>query len=190
MAYPKSESALLLIDWQRGFDDHARWGGTRNNPAAEDNAARLLRAWRDRGRPVFHVRHLSKDKNSPLSESNPGSAMKSALAPMPGEPLTTKHVNSAFIGTNLDQTLREAGIGALTICGLTTDHCVSTTVRMAANLGYDVVLAEDAAATFDRKSPDGDLIPAATVHAVHLASLHAEFCSVRTTSAILDRASH
>src|SRR4051812_33129605 len=162
--------ALLLIDVQRGLDDAARWGTERNNPGAEANIARLLAAWRGAGLPVFHAVHDSIDPDSPLRPASPGNAVKPEAAPLPGEPVVRKDVNSAFIGTNLDLLLRRAGIGSLLVAGLTTDHCVSTTIRMAANLGYAVAVAADACATFDRPGPDGARYPAALVHEIALAS--------------------
>ena len=52
-----------------------------------------------------------------------------------GEVVIHKGVNSAFIGTDLERVIKGRDIRTLLVAGLTTDHCVSTTTRMAANLG-------------------------------------------------------
>lgn len=176
-------AALILIDIQAGFDD-PKWG-PRNNPGAEHNAGRLLLAWRAAGRPVFHIRHASQNPASPLHPSRPGFRFKSLVAPQDGEPVITKNVNSAFIGTTLEEQLRARGIRELVIVGLTTPHCVSTTTRMAGNLGYVVYLVSDATAAFQLTSPDGTLCDAETVHRVSLTTLHAEFAEVVDTESIL-----
>jgi nicotinamidase-related amidase len=179
-----SASALLLIDVQQGFDDLAYWGA-RNNPGAEANMARLLASWRAGGRPVFHVKHNSRNPRSPLHPANAGNAIKPGVAPVPGEPVFEKDVNSSFIGTDLEARLRQAGVTDLVIVGLTTPHCVSTTTRMAGNLGFNVRLVSDATAAFDWKAHDGRKIPAEEMHYQALAPLHGEFAEVVTTDAVL-----
>lgn len=176
-------AALVLIDVQDGFKDP--FWGKRNNPGAEAAVARLLAGWRKAGRPVFHVQHLSRSPASPLRPGQPGVELMTEARPVPGEPVIQKHVNSAFIGTDLEARLRAAGLTKLVMAGYCTDHCVSTSARMAANLGFEVTLAEDACVAFDRKGFDGRLYPADEVHRVSLASLMGEFCAVASSSDLL-----
>jgi nicotinamidase-related amidase len=180
-------AALVLIDIQAGFDNPV-WGD-RNNVQAEANAARLLAAWRDAGAPVIHIRHVSREPGSPLGPG-PGSAFKAEVTPLPGESVFEKSVNSAFIGTGLEDHLRAQGIDRLVICGLTTPHCVSTTTRMAANLGFDVRLAHDACASFAgnaRTDWAEGLAPldAQAIHTTAVSHLHGEFATALSTDAVL-----
>jgi len=177
------KAALLSIDVQKGFDDPS-WG-LRNNPDAEAKIALLLSVWRKNGFSVIHVQHCSVEPNSPLRPESPGNEFKDVAMPHPGEKVFTKTVNSAFIGTRLEEYLQENGIESLVIAGLTTDHCVSTSTRMAGNLGFDVTLVSDATATFDRKGEDGSYYSADQIHKIHLASLNGEFCTVLTTNELL-----
>ena len=172
------------MDIQKGFDNIPYWGGQRNNPAAELRAGELLQLWRKYQLPVFHVQHCSTNPVSPLHETNSGNAFKDLTAPVQGEEVIRKNVNSAFIGTGLQSRLDSAAITTLVIVGLTTDHCISTTVRMAGNLGYETFLVADATATFNKKGPDGQNYSAELIHETALASLHKEFAAIVTTDFI------
>jgi nicotinamidase-related amidase len=176
--------ALILIDIQKGFDDIVYWGGQRNNLNAEKNAADLLKLWREKGLPVFHIKHCSSIPTSPLHEANEGNEFKEIVKPLDKEPIIKKNVNSAFIGTTLKEQLDDAKITTLVIVGLTTDHCVSTTTRMAGNLGFNTLLVSDATAAFNKIGPDGKNYPAELIHETALASLHKEFAEVVTTDFI------
>ena len=102
------------------------------------------------------------------------------MKPIGGEPIIKKNVNSAFIRTDLKEQLDNLKITKLVIVGLTTDHCISTTTRMAGNLGFDTFLVSDATATFNRKGLEGQNYPAELVHATSLASLNNEFATIVT----------
>ena len=174
---------LLLLDVQQGFD--APTWGRRNNPEMEDHIADLLDAWRSTHRPVIHLKHMSTDPSSPLRPDHPGNEFKVETAPAPGERVIEKRVHSGFIGTTLEAELRATGYDTLVIVGLTTNHCVSTTARMAANLGFDTWVVSDATATFDRMGPDGIRYPAELVHAMALSDLHREFATIIDTDSVL-----
>ena len=176
---------LVVIDVQRAFDDPA-WG-ERNNPGAEAKVAEAIAGWRERGAPVIHVRHRSAEPEGTFVPGTPEFEFKPEAQPLDGEPVITKDVNSAFIGTDLEERLRADGVTAVALVGLTTDHCCSTTARMAGNLGFDTWVLGDAMATFERRSPEGELIDAETMHRTALASLHDEFAEVLDTEAALAR---
>jgi nicotinamidase-related amidase len=169
------------------MDDIDYWGGERNNPDAEKNAARLLHFWRENQLPLFHVQHCSTNPKSPLAEGKPGNKIKEIVKPANGEPVIRKTVNSAFIGTDLKQRLDQNKITKLVIVGLTTDHCVSTTTRMAGNFGFDTYLISDATATFNKLGVDGKKFSAETIHETALASLNEEFAKVLRTDELLDQ---
>lgn len=184
-----TKPALLLIDIQAGLDHPTHWGTQRSTPTFETNIPRLLAAFRERQYPVLHVAHYSTSPQSPLHPTNnpTGVEFKDIARPANSEPIFTKNVNSAFIGTELEAAIRTLGVKELFISGLTTDHCVSTSTRMAANLGVvgdegKIYLIGDATATWSKGGFDAE-----TVHAVNLASLNGEFADVVKTDSVLER---
>ncbi|MDP4262418.1 MAG: cysteine hydrolase family protein [Bacteroidota bacterium] len=176
--------ALILVDIQKGFENIEYWGGQRNNPDAELRASEMLKIWRTHHLPIFHIRHCSTIPTSLLHETNAGNEFNDLVTPLAGEPIIIKHVNSAFIGTDLQTQLDIDDITTLVIVGLTTDHCISTTTRMAGNLGYETFLVADATATFNKKGLDGQNYPAELIHETALASLNKEFATIVTSDII------
>jgi nicotinamidase-related amidase len=173
-------TALIPIDVQQAFDL-----STSSNPAMEANGLRLLAAWRAAGLPLLHVRHDSVEPASPFRPDCPGNALREGFQPLGDEPLVTKSVNAAFIGTDLDLRLRRLGVEQVVLFGMTTDMCVSTSARVASNLGYRTVVVGDATACYELAGPDGETVSATAVHRAHLATLHAEFGRVVDTDAVL-----
>lgn len=155
-----ADAALLVIDVQQGFQISDYWG-PRNNPAADDNIALILQAWKAAERPIVIVHHDSADPDSPLTPSHPGNALKKYVAAAKPALVVAKNVNSAFYGTpDLHAWLQEREIGQLFIVGIQTNMCCETTARMAGNLGYEVFFVADATHTFDLKSDEGDRMTA------------------------------
>jgi hypothetical protein len=66
---------------------------------AEANAAELLKIWRDKKFPFFHIKHCSFNPNSPLNEGNEGNGFKDIVAPIDGEPTIRKNVSSDATAT-------------------------------------------------------------------------------------------
>lgn len=177
---------LLVIDVQKGFLDETLWGGKRNNKDAEEICARLITHWRDRKFPIIHIKHTSTNPKSALHPSQDGCEFNKYAMPIAGELIIEKNVNSAFIGTDLKAVLDAKNVSSIVIIGLTTDHCVSTTTRMAGNYGYEVFLISDATATFDKTGVDNKTVfPAELVHDTALASLNGEFATVLNSDELM-----
>ncbi len=187
MTLDLGQAVLLPIDIQRGFDD-PRWP-QRWNPDFEANALALIARWRASGRPIIHVRHDSVEPGSPFTPGRPGNAFRPGFEPHAGEPVVSKSVNSAFIGTDLDLRLRRLGAETVVAFGISTDMCVSTTIRTGANFGWKMVLVADASDCFDLPDGRGGTIPGRAIHDAHVATLVYEFCDVVGTAELLPLAS-
>lgn len=186
MKLKKKNPALVLIDVQKAFLDEEYWGGNRNNKSAEIICGKILKKWRELNLPVFHIRHSSTNPNSKLYESNEGFEFNENVIPLDKESVISKNVNSAFIGTDLKEQIDKFGIKTLIIVGITTNHCVSTTVRMAGNFGYETYLISDATATFDRMGVNGQNFDSETIHQTTLANLNEEFATVWTYEKLME----
>jgi nicotinamidase-related amidase len=134
---------------------------------------------------VYHIRHDSTEAASHYRPGQPGNDFKDETQPAAGEVVIVKRTNSAFIETDLESRLRQANQTLLVVTGVITNNSVEATVRMAGNLGFDTFLVEDAAFTFGRKDWHGTWRTAEEVHAMSLANLDGEYCSVVRTNEIL-----
>jgi nicotinamidase-related amidase len=184
---PIDTTALIVIDVQKAFDIWAAKGLRRNNAGAEARIAELLTLFRRKRAPIFHSRHAGIGPNSSFRPEGPGYPVREEAQELPGEPVVVKHVNSGFIGTDLDEQLKSGEIRTVVIVGATTNHCVETTTRMAGNLGYDAKLVRDATWTFERTGPDGDKHSAESIHAMTLCNLSEEFAEILTTADVIMR---
>jgi len=176
-------TALLIVDVQNAIDD-PKWG-PRNNPGAEERIHLLLTAWRRAGWPIIHIRHDSTNAVSPYRPGQPGNDFKPVVAPLPDEIVVSKRTNSAFIGTELHQRLKDMGIDALIACGVLTHNSLEATVRNAGNLGFRVFAPADCCWSVDKKDLRGKLWSAEDVHQLSLAHMHGEYATVTTAQDVL-----
>ena len=175
--------ALIIIDMQKAMANPA--AGTRNNPEAEGRIAALLQAWRARGAPVVHVRHMSRTPGSLFWPGQPGAEFQESLQPLPNEHVVEKNVPDVFANSGLERWLHARGIRTLVLVGVSTNISVESSARSAGNLGFDTVVVSDATFAFARKDYDGTARSADEVHAMSLANLDGEFATVVTSASLL-----
>jgi len=170
-------TALVIIDMQRDFLEPGGFGESLGNDVALLNAAvapcrALLDAARRLGMLVVHTREGHRpdlsdaprakvERGAPslrigapgpmgriLIRGEPGHDIVPALAPLEGEPVVDKPGKGAFFATDLDGLLRNRGVDALLVCGVTTEVCVHTTVREANDRGYRCIVPGDCCASY------------------------------------------
>ena len=185
-AFIKKNPVLLLVDIQKAFLEKDYPGLIRNNENAEFICGKILKKWRTLDLPIIHVRHSSTNPESKLHKSRPGFEFNDYVTPLETEMVLTKEVNSAFIGTNLENILIKSHIDTLVIVGMTTNHCISTTVRMSGNLGFDTYLISDSTACYNTKGINGEIIDCNTIYNSALASLQEEFATVIDSKELFD----
>jgi nicotinamidase-related amidase len=180
--------AILVIDMQEGMADRIRAGRPMAVTDAPDRIARLLADARQRGLTVVHVLHDDPHPDSPFRKGLPGAAPMACAVPLDRETVLWKHGSSAFHGTGLDAHLREIEVTELVVAGAVAAFCVTSTVRQASDLGYKVLLPQDALLAFDLPAHDGGRIDAATVQRVTLSLLGADFATLTTVGELAQAA--
>ncbi len=140
-------AALVVIDLQKGIV-----GMPTVHPVSEiiGRTARLARAFRERGLPVVLVNVSGRapgrtDAGAPKFAFPPDwTELVPELKQQPGDLLVTKQRVGAFIGTSLDDSLRQRGVTQIFLTGVATGSGVESTARSAYDFGYNVVFVTDA----------------------------------------------
>lgn len=179
-----SDTALLIVDLQNDYFP----GGAMELEGAEaaaGNAAAALAAFRRRGWPVLHVRHVSVRPGATFFlPGTKGAEIHAMVAPAAGEAVIEKNYPNSFRNTDLQQRLARADVRQLVVAGMMTQMCVDATVRMATDLGYQVTLLADACAT-RAQSFGGESVPARQVQTAFLAALNGLYAKVLPTTEAL-----
>jgi nicotinamidase-related amidase len=161
---------LLIIDIQRDYFPGGAYPLVGPDAAAEA-ARRALDAFRASGEPVVHLKHVwDAPEATFMRPGTDGVEIHPLVAPAEGERVIEKAEPNGFLGTELEATLREAGIDSLVVAGMMSSMCVDATVRAAVDLGFDATVVHDACAAPDL-SYEGTQIPGAAVHGAFMAAL-------------------
>jgi len=178
------KTALILIDIQNDYFE----GGLKPLEGMDTvaaNAALLLNAYRGEGLRIFHIRHIAGSSEAPFFRPGThGSEIHGTVQPLEGEIVFEKNRPSAFVGTALEQALREVGIDQVTLCGAMSQMCVDATARAAADKGFKVVVVEDACAAASADFRGVSVLPK-QVHAAFMAPLAASYGAVLSTQEAL-----
>lgn len=170
-------TALMLIDFQNDYFPGGMWE-LEGTEVAANNAAMLLKTFREKGLPVIHVRHEFPNNDAPFFRPDShGAKISRLLAPHANEPVVLKHRVNGFQDTNLKETLDAAQVDKLVICGAMSHMCVDGTTRAARDLGYECVVVHDACATRALEF-EGVSIPALQVHAAFMSALGFAYAKV------------
>jgi len=169
-----SAMALLIIDLQKDFlspDGYFAKKGYDPSPlrAIIPNVNALIAAARGAGCKIVHTRQGYRGDQADMTpyerwrrsraglegtqimlRSSPGYEIVPEIDVQPTDIIVDKTTNGAFTYTDLEHVLRAQGITHLIFSGCTTDVCVHTTLREAADRNFQCLLIEDACASADR----------------------------------------
>ena len=161
---------LLIIDIQRDYFPGGAFPLV--EPEAAAHAARdAIAAFRAGGEPVVHMQHIWDDPEAPFfRKGTEGTEIHPLVTPAEGETVITKDEANSFLGTNLEEHLRGAGIDELVVAGMMSSMCVDATVRAGADLGFGMTVIHDGCAAPDLEF-GGTTVPGASVHAAFMAAL-------------------
>jgi nicotinamidase-related amidase len=164
------KTALLIIDIQK---DHFPGGKHPlvNPLEAAQKAYMILQCFREHGGRHVHIQHISRKPDATFFISGDrGTDIHDSVAHFEGEPIVYKHDPNAFLNTDLLELLKSWEVERVIITGMMTHLDIDATARAASDLGFQVIIAEDACATCDLKYGDST-IPADLVHKSSLAAL-------------------
>jgi ureidoacrylate peracid hydrolase len=202
------QTGLLVVDPYNDFisDGGKLWSRVRD--VIEGNRCiphmiQILQAARSAGARVFfapHHRWRPDDYNeawkfwAPIQEAAArskvfadgtwGGTFRDEFTPKPGEIVASEHwCSSAFANTDLDLQLKKHGIHQLVVIGLRANTCIDSTVRYAAELGYEVTLVNDAIGSFSWDEMKATLALSVPHYARSILSTEELIASIQSTDA-------
>jgi nicotinamidase-related amidase len=144
------KTVLLVVDVQKAL---AGWGPY-NYPELIKNISALLAKFRANKWPVIFIQH-DGETGSPFEPGTEGWEIVDEIAPKQGEPVIRKKFNSAFKDTRLSEEITKGGFTTIIIVGMQTEYCIDTTVRVAFEKGFRIIVPEGTNTTFDNGGLSG-----------------------------------
>ncbi|MFU2329207.1 cysteine hydrolase family protein [Pseudomonas sp. MAG733B] len=180
-----AKQALIVVDIQNDYFPQGKWPLV-GADAAADNAVRLLKAFREAGDSVVHIRHEFTSPDAPFFTPNSeGAKLHPKVLNQGNEPVVLKHFVNSFRETELQSILDEQGVKELVVVGSMSHMCVDGITRAANDLGYSVIVIHDACASRDLEF-NGTTVPAAHVHAAFMSALGFAYANVISTDEYLN----
>ncbi len=164
------KTALLVIDIQKDYFPGGKYPLVEPLAAAQ-KAYMLLQCFREHSGHHVHIQHISLEPDATFFiKGDSGSDIHDSAAHFEGEPIVYKHEPNSFLNTNLLELLKSWEVERVVITGMMSHMCVDATARAASDLGFKVIVAEDACATRDLKF-GGTVVPADHVHKAFMSAL-------------------
>lgn len=163
-----SKTALVVIDLQEGILPFA--GGPHSAQDVVARSAKLAEKFRANGAPVIMVcvgwsKDFAEALKQPVDAQAGAHALPDnwwvypqALGKKDSDIEVTKRQWGAFYGTDLELQLRRRGIDTIVLCGISTNIGVESTARNAWELGFNLVIAEDACSAASSEQHQGSMM--------------------------------
>lgn len=167
---------LLIIDMQKAIADEKPYA----YEEVEKNIAKLLNHYRNNNFPIIFIQH----DGSKGSEFEPGInswEIVDKLKPQESEIIINKKYNSAFKKTTLESELIKKGINKLIIVGMQTEYCIDTTIRVAFEKGYEIIIPE-----MTNTTVDNGLLTGEQIYKHHNNILNNRFALIKTVEEVLN----
>ena len=143
-------TALLVIDFQNAL--------VLAKPFAIQevisNIKRLIKTCRENDVEIIYIQH-NDEIGSELEPNSEGWKIYEEISPIKNEQVISKNYNSAFKETTLKKYLQSKGINQLIISGMQTDFCIDTTIKVAFEYGFKMIIPEKTNTTFDSGNISG-----------------------------------
>ena len=154
---------------------------------AENNIRRLLERFRTAGGKTIHIHHHSHQEGSPFTAGLPGAVVQEFAAPVPGEAIYIKHVNSSIIGTSLETDLRWDGFSSTSFFAAPPPINASKRQPAWPEISASILFSSlTGYGPMEARGPDGRKHGSEDILSIIISDLHGVFATVLSTDEVFD----